>query len=466
MSNLHEMLRIVGAETEVAQEATLASASDVVAALRSLVLNGGTEVPVLELGASTAEFAELAETILSVRRATLAIAQGRLDVPIDAPGPVTGALKTLQANLKHLTWQARQIAKGDLTQRTESLGEFSEAFNAMTERLAEDHEEEQAREDQLRLASLATEHAALAMTIFDRAGRYLHANHQACELMGYTAEELLGLSVWDTAPEFTLERMEAAWAQFGPAGEMRIETVVRRKDGTIRPVDVAVAKLPINGKHVAVAFSIDITERKAAEERTTAMVTQLESLMEQSVRTIALIVETRDPYTAGHQRRVSELAIAIAADMGLDDHITAGLRVAGQLHDVGKTAVPSEILSKPGALADMEFNIVKEHARAGHEILAEIDFPWPVAEIVWQHHERLDGSGYPRGLANGEIMLEARILAVADVVEAMSAHRPYRAALGVDSAIEEIESGAGILYDPEVVRACVHLFRDAGFQFS
>jgi PAS domain S-box-containing protein/putative nucleotidyltransferase with HDIG domain len=443
-----------------------ATASDVVAALRSLVLDGGTEVPVLDVGDATSEFTELAATILAIRGCAHEMAAGSFEGPVGAIGPIADSLRTLRSNLARVTRQARQIANGDLTQRAESLGEFSAAFNAMTERMVEDRENMRQRESELQLASLAAEHAALAMTIFDRTGRYMHANQQACELMGYTSDEILDLQVWDVAPEFTPELLEASWAQFSPVGEMHVETMLRRKDGTLLPIDVAIARLPMNGQHVAVAFSMDITERKAAEERSAAMVARLESLMEQSVRTIALIVETRDPYTAGHQRRVSELAVAIAAEMELDEHRTAGLSVAGQLHDVGKTAVPSEILSKPGALSEMEFNIVKEHARAGHAILAEIDFPWPVAEIVWQHHERLDGSGYPRGLVGDDIMLEARILAVADVVEAMSAHRPYRAALGVDAAIAEIEHGSNVLYDADVVAACAHLFREGDFTFS
>jgi HD-GYP domain-containing protein (c-di-GMP phosphodiesterase class II) len=161
---------------------------------------------------------------------------------------------------------------------------------------------------------------------------------------------------------------------------------------------------------------------------------------------------------------VGELAAAIGTELGLTEHQVTGLRVAGGVHDVGKIAVPAEILSKPTRLSSAEFAIVKTHAQQGYEILKDIDFPWPVAETVWQHHERLDGSGYPRGLRGDEISLEARIMAVADVVESMSTHRPYRPALGVKAAVAELESKAGSLYDPVVVAACVRLFHQKGYQ--
>ncbi|MCX7843973.1 MAG: HD-GYP domain-containing protein [Candidatus Bipolaricaulota bacterium] len=176
-------------------------------------------------------------------------------------------------------------------------------------------------------------------------------------------------------------------------------------------------------------------------------------------------MDLREPYTAGHQRRVAELACAIAQELGLSAERIQGLRVAALLHDVGKALfVPIEILSKPGKLTDLEMALIREHPRAGYEILRRVEFPWPVAEIVHQHHERLDGSGYPRGLKGEAILLEARILAVADVVEAMSSHRPYRPALGVEAALAEIREKAGKLYDPKVVEACLRVFA-RGFQF-
>lgn len=188
-------------------------------------------------------------------------------------------------------------------------------------------------------------------------------------------------------------------------------------------------------------------------------------MMIQTVEAIATLAEMRDPYTAGHQRNVTRLACALALKIGLADNRIEGIRVAGFLHDIGKIVVPVEILNKPGKLSQYEFNLIKTHSQAGHDILQKIDFPWPVAEIVLQHHERLNGSGYPRGLAGSDILLEAKILAVADVMEAMAAHRPYRPSLGVDKALEEISRNQGILYDFQVVEACVGLFTKSGFHF-
>ncbi len=180
--------------------------------------------------------------------------------------------------------------------------------------------------------------------------------------------------------------------------------------------------------------------------------------LKETVNSLAAVTEKRDPYTAGHQERVSILASAIARSLGLDQHTINAIRIAGMLHDVGKISVPQELLSKPTRLTDYEFEIVKTHSTSGFEIIKNIPFDAPVAEMVHQHHERLDGSGYPRGLAGDEILQGSRILVVADVVEAMSSHRPYRPAVGIDHALEEIQSQRGILYDEECVNCCVDLF--------
>jgi len=188
--------------------------------------------------------------------------------------------------------------------------------------------------------------------------------------------------------------------------------------------------------------------------------------LEGTVSALASVAEVRDPYTAGHQQRVTRLAVAIATEMGLPQEQIEGIHVAGTLHDVGKLYVPAEILSKPGKLSEVEFNLVKIHSQASYDILKSVEFPWPVAQIVLQHHERLDGSGYPQGLKGEDILLEAKILAVADVVEAMASHRPYRPALGMGQALDEISQKSGILYDPKVVDACFKLFYDKEFKFD
>jgi len=184
------------------------------------------------------------------------------------------------------------------------------------------------------------------------------------------------------------------------------------------------------------------------------------------IGSIASTIEMRDPYTAGHQRRVAKLAAAIGAELGLPEDRIRGIFLAGLIHDVGKIDIPAEILSKPGKLTSLEMQFIRTHPQAGYEIIKGVEFPWPIAETILQHHERLDGSGYPRGLAAEAVIVEARILAVADVTEAMTAHRPYRAALGLDAALAEIETGKGRLYDPAAVDACIALFRNKGFTFQ
>lgn len=210
-------------------------------------------------------------------------------------------------------------------------------------------------------------------------------------------------------------------------------------------------------------FARDVTERKRAESDVRSHLAQIERMLESTIDSFSTLVELRDPYTAGHERRVGILAVAIAAEMGLDAELQRGLRLAGAVHDVGKIAVPAEILAKPTRLSEIEFNMIQMHAQLGFDVLREIDSPWPIAEIARQHHERMDGSGYPRGLRGDEILLEARIIAVADVVEAISSHRPYRPGLGIDAALLEIERNSGTLYDPEVAAACLRLFREKAY---
>ena len=185
-----------------------------------------------------------------------------------------------------------------------------------------------------------------------------------------------------------------------------------------------------------------------------------------TIKAIADIIELRDPYTSGHQRRVSELAVSIAKELALPDSSIHGIELAARIHDLGKISVPSEILCKPTALTDIEFMLIKNHVQCGFKILKHINFPWPIAAMVLQHHERMDGSGYPRGLKEDAILLESKILMVADVVEAMMSHRPYRAALGIERALKEIENGRGTLYDIGVADACLRVFGENRFAFA
>jgi len=210
----------------------------------------------------------------------------------------------------------------------------------------------------------------------------------------------------------------------------------------------------------------EIAERVKAENALKENLGQMRQTLEGTVRALATTIEMRDPYTAGHQRRVAQLSCAIGRKMGFTPEFVDGLEVMGFLHDIGKIIVPAEILSKPGALNEFEFNIIKAHAQAGYNILKGIEFPWPVATATIQHHERLDGSGYPHGISEDAIIMEARILAVADVVEAMATHRPYRPALGPEIALKEIADNSGTRYDPSVVEVCKALFEKKEFDFE
>jgi uncharacterized domain HDIG len=208
---------------------------------------------------------------------------------------------------------------------------------------------------------------------------------------------------------------------------------------------------------------------KMVQERTEELRTTLNDLrkaMQGIVHAMVLTIESRDPYTAGHQQRVTQLASALAQEMGLSEKEVEGIKMASLIHDIGKISIPAEILSKPGKLTEIEFSLVKTHAQAGYEILKDIEFSWPIAQIVLQHHERLDGSGYPLGLKDKKILLEAKIIGVADVVEAMASHRPYRPGLGIEKALEEISQKKGTLYSTEVSDICIKLFTEKGFKFE
>lgn len=216
----------------------------------------------------------------------------------------------------------------------------------------------------------------------------------------------------------------------------------------------------------ALIYSRDITERQVAEDELSASYNKLQKTFNDFISAMSKIVEMRDPYTAGHQTRVAGLSSAIAGQLGLPGEQVNYIRIAALIHDIGKMYVPSDVLSKPGKLSDIEWQLIRTHAQGSYDILSTIEFPWPIADIVFQHHERINGSGYPNGLQGAAIMLEAKIIAVADVVEAMASHRPYRQALGIGAALEEIKQKKGILYDPLVVDTCLKLFSEHEYEFQ
>lgn len=229
------------------------------------------------------------------------------------------------------------------------------------------------------------------------------------------------------------------------------------KKGNTRNIFLKVGIIP--GTKKSVASLIDITESKQAKER-------LEKTLDATIEAMSKIIEAKDPYTSGHQHRVCQLAVPLAQELGLPEDKIEGIRIASLIHDIGKIGLSTEILSKPTKLADIEFSLIKEHSQIGYDILKAIDFFYPVDKIVLQHHERINGSGYPNNLKGDEILLEAKIIGVTDVVEAMSSFRPYRPALGIDKALQEIIQNKGTLYDLEVVDACIKLFKEKGFKFE
>lgn len=252
----------------------------------------------------------------------------------------------------------------------------------------------------------------------------------------------------------------------GKTSSYRNEHRIRCKDGSYKWI-LARGKVVEwtddgNPKRI-IGTHTDITERKQAEDALSESMEKLTHITESSINALAAAVDLRDPYTAGHQRRVAQLSVAIASSMNLDLDRVSTLKLAALVHDVGKIQVPAEILNRPGKLGDLEMQRIREHPEAGKELFKNVEFAWPMADMIYQHHERLDGSGYPQGLTDDEILFEAKILAVADVVEAMSSHRPYRQALGIEAALHEIEENAGTLYDEEVVRICLRLFKEEGF---
>ena len=304
------------------------------------------------------------------------------------------------------------------------------------------------------------------MLVIDKDYNVENINDNGLKLLGKSKEEVIGKKCYkmihrtDAPGEFcplkrsletkVVESVDRYEELFGRHFSIKSSPIFDEKGGIIRFVDLM----------------IDITDRKQAEKQLQDTLNTLRRAVGTTIQVMVSAVEARDPYTAGHQLRVADLARAIATEMGLSKDRIEGIRMAGSIHDIGKLSMPAEILSKPGNLSNLEFLLIEEHPLKGYEILKNIESPWPLAQIVYQHHERMDGSGYPRSLKGDEILMEARILAVADVVEAMASHRPYRCALGINIALEEIENNRVTLYDADVADTCLRLFREKGFRFK
>jgi len=295
------------------------------------------------------------------------------------------------------------------------------------------------------------------------------------KLLGYTLEELKQISIDKLLTETSLqsamklfsEELSKALPASQPSSlKHLVEFEFRCKNGQTLWGECSFGFIrDENGKPLSIlGEGKEITERKQAEAKLKQTLESLKKAVGTTIQVLVSALESRDPYTAGHQSRVADLACAIATEMGLDQDKIDGIHMAGVVHDIGKLSIPVEILTKPGKLTDLEFLLIKQHSQTGYEMLKDVESPWPLAQIVYQHHERINGSGYPHNLKGDDIILEARIMAVADVVEAMASHRPYRASLGIDVALEEIKKNKGILYDEAVADICLKLFTEKGYK--
>lgn len=370
-------------------------------------------------------------------------------------------------------------AIGALTYYSTQPGWFDEEIRAVLQALVRDiefaldkwaAEEEAARghaelvEAEQRFRAMVEQ--ALAGTYIVQDELIVYANPRLAEILGFPdGEAMEGIPIRTLVASKDLARAEAQHRDL-LAGRIRQTDYVftaRRRDGAEVDVGVNSSLATYRGRPAVIGLMQDVSNRRVAEEHIRRYTAQLETIFVQTVGLATTLSEMRDPYTAGHEQRVAEIAVAIGRELGLDGKTLEGLRIGGYLHDVGKMRVPAEILAKPGRLTPSEYELIKEHPRAGYDVLKEVEFPWPVAQIALQHHERIDGSGYPQGLKGEQIMLEARIIAVADVVESMSSHRPYRPGLGLERALAELERGKGSAYDPAIVDACLRLYREKGF---
>ena len=306
------------------------------------------------------------------------------------------------------------------------------------------------------------------ISLIDRDLRILWANKKAKQLFGhdmvgkYCCEAYYGEKGHCSSSSscMTKQAFLKGNAKRKSTGMVTRDSSTKYFKGTAR----VVSRDKMGNPTVVVKIYKDITKRILAEKELKNSMQQLRKNLAGTIQAMARTVETRDAYTAGHQKRTTDIATAIAFEMGLPRETIDGIRMAGVIHDLGKISIPAEILSKPGAINDSEYSLIKQHPKSAFEILKGIDFKWPVADIVLQHHERINGSGYPYGLQGDEILLEAKVIGVADVIEAMASHRPYRPALGIDDAFEEITTRSGVIYDPDVVDAALDLFTSKGYQ--
>jgi len=360
------------------------------------------------------------------------------------------------------------LAKGEAV--TDASGKVTEIVGAVQD-ITERVKTQAILEKERDRAKKYLEVAGVIILALESDGKVTLVNKKGCEILGYEESEIIGKNWFRN---FLPERFQKSvfdvhkQIQVNKGQYEYYENPIITKAGEERVIAWHnVGLIDEKGNYTGTLSSgSDVTERRRTQEKLKKSLHKAKQALEETVRALVLTAEKRDPYTAGHQERVSQLATAIAKELSLPNDKAEGIRVAGTIHDIGKIYIPAEILNKPGKLSDIEMSLIKTHPEIGFDLLKDISFPWPVAKIVLQHHERLNGSGYPRGVIGKKILFEARILAVADVVEAMASHRPYRPAHDIETALEEIATNSGVLFDPEVVETCLKLFSEGTFRFK
>lgn len=395
------------------------------------------------------EFAPLIEP--SFKRV---IESGEAELNLEVSGPLPGSEEELR-------WLSAHVP---LNLPDGEIGVGVAAVDITTLR----QNEEKLRRSEASL-QLLTENMLDLVCQIDPDGNFTYASPSHRVILGYDPEELQGRPFFDLIHPADLNEvlLKGSEVSLGRS-KARADCRFRHRDGHYIWMELYVSAIagPEGWVESIMVCSREIGERKQAEKEQEDTLQMYRKALEGIISSMGIAIEKRDPYTSGHQQRVAKLAAAIAREYGLQQEQTDGLRLAAEIHDIGKIAIPAEILNKPGELSSIEFGIIREHPATGYEILKGIEFPWPVAAIVRQHHERLDGSGYPAGLKGEDILLEAKILCVADVVEAMASHRPYRPALGIEEALAEIYKHRGTLFDEEVVDACIRLFNEEKFSLA
>ena len=395
--------------------------------------------------------------------------KSNIALPLISAGQTFGGLSIYSADTDSFDSREVEILK-------ELANDLAFGIASLRMRIKSDQAEVALRESEERYRLIA-ENTADTIAVFDLNLNPTYISPSAINLRGYTVREAMK-QTWNQM--LTPDSLERATKMFAdqmalessgtadPARTALIELEEYCKDGSTIWVELSVSFLRDNNfKPIGIlTVTRNITARKRAEMELQKTLEILRKAFGVTIQVMVSAIEVRDPYTAGHQKRVADLARSIATEMGLNKDKIEGIRMAGSIHDIGKLAIPSEILAKPTKLTNIEFSLIKEHSQSGYEMLKNVESPWPLAQIVYQHHERMNGSGYPRKLKGEEIIIEARIMAVADVVEAMASHRPYRPGLGLETALEEIEKNKGIFYDNDVVDACLRLFREKGYQLT